>query len=354
MLKANELQVWGLSRIASEIESVEAVAPTRIDLAGGTLDIYPIYLFFPEALTLNVGIQIYGYTRVKPLHDKESLRIIMEDLNKSYMASDVEELEGVKELGLIVKAMKALGFRSGLEIRTKSEAPLKSGLGASSTLLITLLSALTRYSQEKMLPHELIELAAMVEAQVLETLTGKQDYISALYGGINAIWFDLRGVSVEKMAFQDLIDLLERHVILAYSGFEHESGDLNWIVVKKFLERDKETRGLLKEIYLTATEVYEALNEKDMEALGYYVKQEWNARKKLSPGHTNPVIEAFTEELDPVVWGYKLCGAAGGGTLIIIAPPEKHEKVENIMQKYGFSKLEFKVDSVGLRLRTII
>ena len=351
MLKT-DLQVWGLSRIAQEIESVEAIAPTRIDLAGGTLDIYPVYLFFPEALTLNVGIKIYGYTRVKPL--KEGLRIVMEDLNKTYMASDVEELERVKELGLIVKAMKALGFRSGFEIRTRSEAPLKSGLGASSTLLITILSALTRYSQEKMLPHELIDLAAQVEAQVLETLTGKQDYISALFGGINAIWFDLRGINVEKMAFQDLIDLLEEHIILAYSGFEHESGNLNWYVVKRLLEKDKEIRSLLKEIYLTSTEVYEALNEKDMEALGYYVKQEWNARKKLSPEHTNKVIEAFTEELDPLVWGYKLCGAAGGGTLIIIAPPEKHERVEELMKKYGFQKLDFKVDSVGLRLRTII
>ncbi len=352
MLKS-ELYTSSLSRIAPDIESVEAIAPTRIDLAGGTLDIYPIYLFYPETLTLNIAIKIYTSTKIKPLGE-ESLKIELEDLNKSYRAYSIDELENLRELGLIVKTMKVLGFRTGFEVRTSSQAPLKSGLGASSSLLITILSAFTRYSQEKLMPYELIDMAAQIEAQVLETLTGKQDYIAALHGGINAIWFDIKGIGVEKIAFPELINELERHIVLAYSGFEHESGDLNWYVVKRFLEKDKETRSLLKEIYQISTEVYEALNEMDMEALGHYMKMEWEARKKLSPEHTNPIIENFTREIDEIVWGYKLCGAAGGGTLIIIAPPEKHQILREKMKTFGFEELEFQVDTVGLRLRTII
>ncbi len=339
------------SRIAADIQSVTAKAPTRIDLAGGTLDIYPLYLFYPETLTLNVAVNIYTYTTVKP---SEGLIIELADLQRSYRASDVEELEGVPELALIVKSMKVLGFRSGFEVVTHSEAPLKSGLGASSSLLMTILAALSRYKLEKLALSTMVDLAANIEAQVLETLTGKQDYIAALQGGVNAIWFDIKGMAFEKITSPELIEALERHVLLAYSGFEHESGNLNWLVVKRFLDKDTELRELLSRIYWVSTEVYEALNECNMEDLGYYIKQEWNWRKRLSPEHTNHVIERFTEKIDPLAWGYKLCGAAGGGTMIIVADPRNHEEIKRIGNGFGFEFLDFKIDVSGLSVRTII
>src|SRR3972149_5853084 len=57
---------------------IEATAPTRIDLAGGTLDIYPIYLLEGGAVTVNLAITIDTRVRVEPY--AEGVAVYSEDL----------------------------------------------------------------------------------------------------------------------------------------------------------------------------------------------------------------------------------------------------------------------------------
>ena len=44
---------------------IESTAPTRVDLAGGTIDIWPLYLFHPGAATVNFGISLYARCRIE-------------------------------------------------------------------------------------------------------------------------------------------------------------------------------------------------------------------------------------------------------------------------------------------------
>lgn len=44
---------------------IESSAPTRIDLAGGTIDIWPLYLFHGGAETVNVAIDLYAKCRIE-------------------------------------------------------------------------------------------------------------------------------------------------------------------------------------------------------------------------------------------------------------------------------------------------
>src|SRR6201987_12219 len=75
---------------------IESKAPTRVDLAGGTLDIWPIYLFHPGALTINAAITRYAscVIETRPIGDKK-VRLI---------SLDTKREEGFASFDAMVKA----------------------------------------------------------------------------------------------------------------------------------------------------------------------------------------------------------------------------------------------------------
>src|SRR5215203_7137046 len=75
-------------------------APTRIDLAGGTIDIWPLYLFHPGAQTLNAAISIRASARIEA-RDDTRIVIRSEDTGASLEADDWRELWDRKELRLL-------------------------------------------------------------------------------------------------------------------------------------------------------------------------------------------------------------------------------------------------------------
>ena len=116
--------------------AVEATAPTRIDLAGGTLDIWPLYLFHPGAVTVNAAIDRRAYCRVETGH--EGVRIESKDTLKKAEGKDVSEVLGGGALSLVAYVLRALGVETGVKVVTHSRVPTGSGLGGSSALSVTI------------------------------------------------------------------------------------------------------------------------------------------------------------------------------------------------------------------------
>lgn len=334
---------------------IESRAPNRIDLAGGTLDIFPIYILLGLSIVVNVSIGIYSHCILESI-DEDILEIQIKDLGKFYRVSNLEQIKNNIDTMLIYEVIKAFKLDSykGYRITTFNEAPLKSGLGASSALLITIIKNFLRTNRilhSSFNDYDIIDFASFIEAKVLHTLTGKQDYIAAIYGGINAIFFDKNQFVIERINSDKLIRELENYVVLAYSGFEHESGNLNWIVLRAVLDKDKETIEKLHKIQEISEDVYEVISMYDMEKLGNLIKQEWNIRKTLSPYHTNQYIDEFCCAIEKYCWGYKLCGAAGGGTILILT--DKHEKIRKTIKEFGFTELKFEIDNFGLSTKVL-
>ena len=75
---------------------VIASAPARIDLAGGTLDIWPIYLLHPGALTVNVAVTIHAEAEVSPR--ASGVAIVSEDRGLGAEAADAAEVAGCLSL----------------------------------------------------------------------------------------------------------------------------------------------------------------------------------------------------------------------------------------------------------------
>src|SRR4051794_23156757 len=145
-----------------EAMTVEATAPCRIDLAGGTLDIWPLYLFLDGGLTVNIGIDLYSRVRIRPREDQRiHLRSI--DTGAELEAPSVDDLPLGGPLDLLARAVRFYRPSGGIDLTSENAAPKGSGLGASSALLICLSGALNAYNEADPSAECLVDCAANLE-----------------------------------------------------------------------------------------------------------------------------------------------------------------------------------------------
>src|SRR2546427_2139463 len=62
---------------------IESKAPTRVDFAGGTLDIWPLYLFHPGAVTVNAAISLYASCVIETLPAGDNrIKLVSRDIKR--------------------------------------------------------------------------------------------------------------------------------------------------------------------------------------------------------------------------------------------------------------------------------
>ena len=331
---------------------IEAIAPTRIDLAGGTLDIYPLYLFLEGGLTINMAIDLMAQVRLETRSDR-GVRIFSRDTGLALWAPDVASLPQDWELSLLARAVRFYPPRTGVTITTHNLSPHGSGLGASSALLIALSGALGALNGSRISNEQIIEFAANLEAQVIGIPTGKQDYYAAVYGGVNAIWFGTGGNRVERLVTDEgVIAALERRVILTFTGESRFSGTSNWNMLKAFIDNLNHTQDRMRAIKATAESMREALLSADLERFTWLMAEEWRNRKQLAEGVTTPHIEQLiAAAAEAGARASKICGAGGGGCMISIAGEGQREAVIRALEAHGARHIPYRVARRGLTLR---
>ena len=214
---------------------IKSSAPTRIDLAGGTLDIWPLNLFFGNAPTLNAAIDLYATVELIPRKDK---RIVLRshDLKLEDSFSSLNVLPEKHPLELLTRTVKFYAPKSGLEISTNCQAPQGSGIGGSSALSIALHGALNKFIGTRYNKQEMIEIARNIETQVIGVPAGYQDYFPAMFGGVRSVNPGFIGIDTETLPVKP--KELSQHVVLCYTGKPRNSGINNWEVTKKALDGD--------------------------------------------------------------------------------------------------------------------
>ncbi len=333
---------------------VEATSPTRVDLAGGTLDIHPLYLMEEDVWTLNAAIEIP--VRVRLARARAGFLIVSTDLRERIEAPDLDSLPSGGALEPACRALRFVAPRAGLAVTLRSAAPPGSGLGASSALLLTLLAALHRWTRRAFSRDGLVGLAWRLEAQSLRTLTGRQDYLAAAYGGVNAIRFGADGDHVEPL-FRGAAArrALQDRLVVAYTGLPHRSGPTNWEIVRSYLDGTPQTVQHLRAIAQTARAMRDALRERDLDAAGGLVAREWTHRRELSPGVSTPRIEeALAVARRAGAIGGKACGAGGGGSVLIFTREGGRQSCERALRAAGFTVLPARIASRGLHVRTVL
>jgi D-glycero-alpha-D-manno-heptose-7-phosphate kinase len=328
---------------------IRASAPTRIDLAGGTLDIWPLYLFHENAQTLNAAISLRAHVEISPRTDGR-LHVESIDTACSVEASSWRELRDHPQLPLLSRL--AQFFRAGnLTMRTRAESPAGAGIAGSSALNVAVCGALARWAGTDFGGETLLTIAQNVEAQVIGVPTGLQDYRPAYYGGIAAIECGPQGVKRVTIDV-DPADL-ERRIVLAYTGAPRSSGTNNWEITKRHIDGDPGVFDLFERICHAAEGVRTALSAGDWSGVAEQIGLEWMARKLLAPGVTTPAIDALIARATSAgALASKVCGAGGGGCLFSIADPATVPAVKKALSEGGARVLKYHIEPVGLRIES--
>ncbi|HSR49678.1 MAG TPA: hypothetical protein VLV83_02550 [Acidobacteriota bacterium] len=336
-----------------------AQAPTRIDLAGATLDIHPLYLFqggrFREAgLTVNAAIDLTTQAVLEESGER-GIELRSLDLDRTLKVDSLEELDqlqGADSLPLLANIVRFYRPRPGFRLTTRSNVPPGSGLGGSSSLLIAVSSLLVQRENRPVSKRQMIDWAADVEARTLGIPTGKQDYYPAAFGGLAALHFNIGRERREALnPSPNFLRRLDQSLLLGYSGASRFSGANNWAMLKRGIDDRAEMEPLLQRIAETASRMRQALLDEDLPQAGECLAEEWENRRRLAEGVSTPQLEEiFAQAREAGAWGAKVCGAGGGGCFVVLCPPERRALVGEAICRDGVRLLDPGLRGHGVRV----
>ncbi len=330
---------------------VECRAPARVDLAGGTVDIWPLYLFHPGAQTVNIAIRCYASCVVDTRSDRRIVLVSKDQKVRESWDSLTHLARGVSKLPLLQQLVMFFDPQRGLNITTSSQVPAGAGLGGSSALNIALCGGLARVTGKRCTRSTILEIAKNVEAIVIRVPTGWQDYFPALYGGANSVHLGRDGVKVERLRVP--FAEVEKRFVLCYTGQPRASAINNWEVMKAHIDNDERVVKNFSRITAIAIQMREALLARDWNSVAELLGQEWENRKRNFKGISTARIDRMIDEThkDGTVAG-KVCGAGGGGCVVFMVRPGSKPAVERRLTAMGGQIINFAISKTGLEVLT--
>jgi D-glycero-alpha-D-manno-heptose-7-phosphate kinase len=319
------------------VKKIEIKSPTRVDLAGGTLDLWPLNQFVQGATTLNIAIDVWTRATLEPLETREIIWNSRDlGLEKKYKNLDEALQDSDPKVILFQSVLKFFKPENGFKLTTQSESPVGGGLGGSSSLTISMMKAFALWIGHKFnSSHEMVNVAHNLEAFVLNTPTGTQDYYPAVSGGLNILKYNFSGI--EQKIYDIKNSPLDDHFMLVYTGKSHHSGLNNFEVLKSAVQRESKTMTALNDLKLIAEKMEKSILSKKWTDLPELFNQEFDARVRLAPAFTSPEIEHLNKiTLEAGADAVKICGAGGGGCILVWCSPQHQEKVAQTCQKAGF------------------
>ncbi len=333
---------------------IESSAPTRVDLAGGTIDIPPLFLFHEGASTVNFAVNLLAKCRIEPRDDD---KIVLESIDRAIeFETSLGEIGGLynePRLELLSKLVYFFNPETGFKMTTESQAPAGAGLAGSSTLNIACIGALNKLVGNRYAEEDFIRIAANVECQVIKVPTGFQDYYSAQYGGAACIHFGAEGMRREALDIDT--KTLEERIVVCYTGEPRNSGTNNWEITKRHIDGDIETFAIFEGIRDTSRDLRVALIENDWERVGEVLQAAHPRRKKLSPNITTAQMDLLIEKaLANGAIAAKVCGAGGGGCIAFFCAENRKTEVEQTLAaEAGVEVLRWNLSEQGLVVKVL-
>ncbi|HSM13895.1 MAG TPA: hypothetical protein VLA66_07480 [Thermoanaerobaculia bacterium] len=326
---------------------VRVTTRCRADLAGGTLDIWPLGLLHPGARTVNVAVDLAVTVELEPAPHWTVVQS-----GERLAAESLERLARQPGAELFALVASELGLEPS-EARITSASPRGAGLGASSALTVALLAAgeLVLGGELTMGAGERAACARDLEARLMQLPTGRQDHFPAQLGG--ALVLEHRAGGERWQRLDADLEALAAHLLVAYTGRSHFSAGNNWEVVRRRLDGEPVVTARLEAIREAADRAEVALRSGDWLELGSAMDADWRSRRGLAPGISTPEIEALLAAAAELGgFGGKACGAGGGGCVAALVPPGRRGEVEGAWRRLGARVLDAPPTARGLETET--
>jgi len=324
-----------------------------VDLAGATLDIWPLYLFHESPVTVNFAVNRYTSCDIVT-HASPQIVLRSTDLGVTDTFESLAHLQKAKRYRLPILARLVRYFAphltSGFTMESTSEAPAGAGISGSSALMIATATALNRLTGCGYRLEKIREIAQNVEAQVIRVPTGAQDYYPAMYGGISSIALTPAGIVRNALPVE--ANELNQRFVLVYTGAPRNSGINNWEVMKGHIDGNRAIHRNFDRIASIANLMRDALESHDWDSAGRLMREEWSYRRKNIRGITTPLIDVLvTTARRAGGTGAKVCGAGGGGCVVFLVEPDGKAKVAKALADAGGHVLDAQVAPLGVQLR---
>ncbi|OON35654.1 dehydrogenase [Izhakiella australiensis] len=334
---------------------VRSKAPLRLGIAGGGTDVSPYSDTFGGSV-LNATINMYAYSYIDD--EVEGSKVIFEaadlGITEEIDLADGVTLQGKLKLhrAVYLRVMKDYfgGNLKPVRIITHSDAPAGSGLGSSSTVVVSMLEGLRQMYSLPLGEYDLAQLSFKIERVDCGLSGGKQDQYAATFGGFNFMEFyqDNRVVVNPLRIRRYIINELESSIILYFTGASRDSAKIIDDQIKS-LEEDKESKlNAMHKVKESAYKIKEHLLKSDINAMASSFLDAWKSKKETSSSISNPMIDRIEKEIFNIgVKSMKVSGAGGGGFMMIFVDPEKKHKIESKLKEFGGEVFKFQFVEEG-------
>src|SRR5260370_7047302 len=294
---------------------IESSAPTRVDLAGGTIDIWPLYLFHPGAMTVNFALSLRARVRIETRDDD---RVILESRDRGVRIETtterMDDLANDEQLELVSKMVNFSRPEIGFHLAAESEAPAGAGISGSSALAIALIGGLNRLVGNRYDARKFIPIAGKIESSVIKVPGGFQDYYPAFYGSTSCIHFRPDGIEREHLRVDEAE--LERRFVICYTGEPRNSGINKWEIFKRHIDGDAELFEIFERIRAAAKRKSAARLANDWKSVAETMRDAYPNLKRVAPGITTPHMDRLVEKaLANGAEAATVCAAGGGGCI---------------------------------------
>jgi D-glycero-alpha-D-manno-heptose-7-phosphate kinase len=328
---------------------IDAVAPLRISFVGGGTD-FPHWYLEHGGAVVSATIDHVVRVRVRPRADRVvEVRSLDLDQLVAYHLDEGPVYDGA--LDLVKAAIAHFELEQGLTVDIQSEAPPGSGLGGSSALVTAMVAALAMLVDREIDAPALARTAYRIERDELRIAGGWQDQYAAAFGGCNLLEFSRAGVHVQPVADPARLADLTEGLLLCYTGHVRRNVGLIDRQIALHAEGREETVLGMKRLQEMAYAVRDVIERGDLPGLGSLLHDAFMAKKQMNPHiaeHTP--IEAMLDAARAAgAYGGKVCGAGGGGYLLIAAPPAAHPAVRSALEAMDGQFAPFAFRGAGVR-----
>ena len=329
--------------------TVRAAAPLRISFVGGGTD-FPHYFRREGGAVLSATIDHYAWVTIQRRSDRE-IRIRSLDLGHlvEYHLDEGPVYDGVMDLAKA--AIERIGVEGGLDVDVSSDAPPGSGLGGSSALVTALVGGLAALGGRSYTRDEVARLSYAIERDDLGIAGGWQDQYATAFGGCNLIEFAAGGVSVTPVRLPpEGLAELRRTLLLCYTGAVRTDLGLIDTQIRMFQEGREETIQGMKQLHEMAFEMRDALERGEFDALGEMLQEAYEAKKRMNPhiAEGTRIEDLFRVAREAGALGGKICGAGGGGYLLVSCRSERIDDVHSALERHGGQLAPFSFDPSGV------
>jgi D-glycero-alpha-D-manno-heptose-7-phosphate kinase len=316
------------SRLAPRpLRRAVASAPMRVSLAGGGSDLPP-FLSGIGGRVVGTAVDLRVRALAEPF-DRGWVRLELSATGLSFTRRRGEPRSRDTSARLLEETLSYLSVDEGVRLRVETELVPGTGLGGSAAAAVAALAAIEasitmgpEAASACALDAESLSLGAVrVERDGLGIAGGSQDQIFAACGGMLDLRFDEGGLSRREVVAADpaLVAALAAGLLLVDTGQRRVSGEV--------IDRAQASPAVTAELIAAAGDVADGLREGSLARVLAGMRRSSAAKVARDPDANAGAIDLGRLLFPLGAEVVRMCGAGGGGHVLVWAAPEHHADI---------------------------